>query len=58
MAATKKRKYPKQPKQSASLEVWQRYKERIKEVDRHNAKILADAKKKKSVIAAIQKAKR
>lgn len=55
MASTKKRKYPKQPKQSAPLSTWERYKERCKDVDRHNAKVEADAKKKKTIIAGIRK---
>lgn len=58
MASVKKRQYPKTPKQSASLATWERYKERCKEVNKHNDKLVADAKKKKTTIASISKVKR
>lgn len=49
----KKRKYPKRPKQSASLQVWKNYEARCKEVDKHNAQLEKDAKAKKSIISKI-----
>jgi hypothetical protein len=52
--ATKK-KYPKKPKVSASLAVLERYLEKRKEVDKHNAQIEADKKKKKTLIEKIRK---
>jgi hypothetical protein len=55
MASSKNRKYPKQPKTSAPLSTWERYKMKCKEVDQHNAKVAADAKKKQTIIAGIRK---
>jgi len=49
----KKRKYPKRPKQSSSLQTWKNYEAKCKEVDRHNAQLEKDAKTKKSIIAKI-----
>jgi hypothetical protein len=54
----KKKKYPKQPKKSASLKVWENYQAKIKEIDKHNAKIDADEKKKEAMIGRVQKMKR
>ena len=55
--ATKKKKYPKAPKATASLQVWQNHQAKCKEVDRYNASIQSDKKKKATVIAATQKLK-
>ncbi len=52
-----KKKYPKSPKSSASLEIWERYKSRMKEVDDHNKKIIADKAKKVKLISEIKKLK-
>ena len=46
----KKYKLPKRPKQSASLAVWERYHERVKETHKKNAQIEADKKKKAALI--------
>jgi 1,4-dihydroxy-2-naphthoate octaprenyltransferase len=54
----KKKSYPKQPKQSASLNAWENYYDKCKEVDKHNAQLEADAKKKKSVIDKVKKLKK
>jgi hypothetical protein len=51
----KKLKYPKKPKATASLEVWERYTARCKEVDKINAQKEADAKKKAALIAKARK---
>lgn len=53
--ALKKKKYPKKPKQSASYERWKKYEEDCKAVDKHNAQILADEKKKKAIIGKVGK---
>jgi hypothetical protein len=55
--ATKKRKYPKQPKAGASLQTWERYKARIQDVDRFNSSIEAAKKKKAAVVSAVLKMK-
>lgn len=54
----KKRKYPKQPKRSASLAVWQRYEMRTKEIDRFNKMITEKPAKIDAIIARVAKAKR
>lgn len=48
--AKKLRKYPKKPKTSASLAVWQRYDERCKAVDSYNREIIAGEKKKQALV--------
>lgn len=53
----KMRKYRKAPKKSAPLSTHQKYDDHVKEVDQHNAKIVADKKKKESVISGYQKKK-
>ena len=35
----KKKKYPKQPKQSAGKATWERYLERVKEVSKYNKEL-------------------
>lgn len=42
-------KYPKKPKASASVATMERYLERVKEIDRENARRKADAKKADSL---------
>lgn len=46
----KKKKYPKTPKKSASLAMWQRYDGKKKDVDKFNKQIDADKKKKEAII--------
>jgi len=48
--ATKKKKYPKRPKASSSLQVWQNFERRCKEVDRLNKQAEQQAKQKKALI--------
>jgi hypothetical protein len=45
----KPKKYPKSPKQSASLKVWENYKVRCQAVDKYNAGIKQDKARKESV---------
>jgi hypothetical protein len=51
----KLKKYPKKPKQSASLEVKQRYLERCKAVDNDNTAKVAEYRKKKTTLESINK---
>ena len=51
----RKLKYPKRPKQSASLSTWERYQARCKEIDKINNQREADARKKKSIIEKTRK---
>lgn len=54
------RKYPKKPKKSASIEAKERYLQRVKEIDKHNAQVKSDKKKSADLdkkIAGIGKAK-
>lgn len=51
--ATKKKKYPKQPKAGASLQTWERYKAKIQEIDRYNSGIETAKKKKAAVIKTV-----
>lgn len=53
-----KRKLPKAPKQSASLDVWKRYEGRLKEVQKHNDQVDRDKSAKKSLIARVLKARK
>jgi acetyl-CoA carboxylase beta subunit len=53
----KKIKYPKAPKRSASVEVWERYYERIKEIDKLNAQRMAEYNRKLKQIEADKKKK-
>ena len=46
-----KKKYPKRPKQSSRLSVWENYHAKCKEVDKHNAQLLKDKKRKQALIA-------
>lgn len=53
--ASKKIKYPKRPKQSSSLSVWERYDARCKEVDKINNQRAAEAKRKEALIKKTRK---
>ncbi|MEI7504108.1 MAG: hypothetical protein WCJ61_12575 [Paludibacter sp.] len=55
--ATKLTKFPKAPKATASLAVWENYKKRCDEVNKTNAPKIASDKKKKSIIDATKKLK-
>lgn len=44
----KKRKYPKEPKRSASLETWRNYRDKVKEVDKYNAELEKRKRERKS----------
>jgi hypothetical protein len=50
----KKRKFPKAPKASASLESWKRYEQRVDEVKKHNAQLERDAEAKKKLIEKVR----
>ena len=56
MKKPKSRKFPKAPKQSASLEVWERYHKRCAEIKKHNEEKLKPYKHKASKIASIKSA--
>lgn len=49
----KLKKYPKKPKQSASLDSQKRYLERVKEIDRENARIKSEENQRKSLVKKI-----
>lgn len=53
----KKKSYPKAPKQSSSLEVWQKYDKKVSEVKKYNAQLLSDSRKKKNLVEKIKKVK-
>ena len=46
----KHKKYPKKPKLSAPLTSWEKYTAKCKEIDKHNAELERDKKKKASLI--------
>jgi len=52
---TKKRKYPKKPKQSAKISTMENYLAKRKEVDKYNAQIEKDKKTRESLKAKIRK---
>ena len=54
----RKKKYPKMPKRSASLAVWQRYEARCKEVDKHNKAIDEKPAKIDAIKARVMKSRR
>ena len=54
----KKKKYPKQPKRSASLAVWQRYEARCKEKDKFNKAIEEKPAKIEAIKARVMKSRR
>lgn len=45
----KLKKLPKRPKSTASLQVWENYEKKVKDVQAENAKIQAGVTKKKSI---------
>ena len=49
--AAKKKSYPKRPKISAPLSSWENYHEKVKSVDKFNADLIKDKKKKQTLIA-------
>jgi hypothetical protein len=53
----KKKRYPKQPKEKASLSTWENYHAKCKDVDKFNADLDKDAKKKDTVKSAVKKLK-
>lgn len=56
--AIKLKKYPKQPKASASIATWQRYEQKVKDIKKVNDGILSERKKKSDLIGKIQKLKK
>lgn len=46
----KQKKYPKQPKMKSSVEVWKRYEERCREVDRYNNDLKRREAEKKRIM--------
>lgn len=53
----KAKKFPKAPKAKASLQTWQNYDKKVADVKKHNAQLISDAKKKKTIIEKVKKAK-
>ena len=53
----KQKKYPKQPKRKSSVEVWKRYEERCREVDRYNNDLKRREAEKKRIIDKVRKMK-
>ena len=51
----KLKKYPKKPKQSATLKAMENYLDRVKSVDQYNAQIKKDAAKRETLKKRIQK---
>jgi hypothetical protein len=51
----KKKKFPKAPKRSASLAVWQRYEQRCKDVAKYNKEIEAKPSKISAIADRIRK---
>lgn len=51
--ATKKKKYPKKPKASASVRTLQNYIQKCKDVDKFNSQILSEKKKKEGLLKKI-----
>ncbi|WP_164489909.1 hypothetical protein [Runella sp. SP2] len=51
------KKLPKRPKASASLQTWENYEKKVKDVQAENAKMAAAANKKKSIQAKTKGAK-
>lgn len=56
--AMKKIKYPKTPKKSASVQVWERHLEKCKEVDKKNTESEKEAKKKLDTIKKVLQLKK
>ena len=53
----KQKKYPKQPEMKSSVEVWKRYEERCREVDRYNNDLKRREAEKKRIIDKVRKMK-
>ena len=53
----KLKKYHKQPKMKSSVEVWKRYEERCREVDRYNNDLKRREAEKKRIIDKVRKMK-
>ncbi|MFT3753691.1 MAG: hypothetical protein QM800_12735 [Paludibacter sp.] len=53
----KLKKFPKAPKQNASLEVWENYKKKCEQVNKDNAPKIAAVKKKASIKDQVKKIK-
>lgn len=53
--AQKLKKFPKAPKESASIETWKKYGERVKEVKKFNDAIKKKQADKKKLIESIRK---
>jgi len=54
----KQKKYPKKPKQSASLRVMENFLSRVKDVDKYNADLKKNAAKRETLKKKIQNLKR
>jgi hypothetical protein len=50
----KKRKFPKAPKATASLDTWKRYEDRLDEVKKFNAQVEKDKEAKKKLIEKVR----
>ena len=53
--AARKKSYPKKPKQSAPLTSWERYEQRVKEVDAYNSRLETEKKRKAALIQRVNK---
>jgi len=53
MAKFKLRKYPKRPKKTASVAVKERFLQKIKDIDKENARIIAEKKRGESLEKSI-----
>ena len=56
--ATKKKKYPKKPKASASLATWEKFQAKIKDVNSINNQLEKDKAKKANIIKTVDKLKK
>lgn len=54
----KKKKLPKLPKRKASMSVWKRYEDRLKETERYNANLEKEKKDKERIIKKVEDIKR
>lgn len=54
----KKKKFPKAPKASASLETWANYDKKVAEINKFNNGLETDKKRKKALIQKVAKAKK
>lgn len=53
----KMKKFPKQPKATASLSTWEKYKKKCDEIAKFNAGLTAVKKKKEAIKSGVQKQK-